>query len=230
MESFFKLYKELQLKRPIFISSIIFACVLTIGAWKKPDKDKIYNSKDFDFYVLSLSWSPTYCENSGMKARQSAQCQIGANHGLIVHGLWPQFEKGYPRECNTKFEAPKPSLIAKMQDIMPSEHLVKIEWERHGTCSGFDADEYYNILRKAFFKIKIPKIEDGKNTSVKKLEYDFVKANYGMTTKGIAIINNNGKFSEARICLDKKLQFRECIEVDGKAAKDYNMLYVPLKK
>lgn len=230
MESFFKLYKELQLKPKVYVFAILFACVLAIGGWKKPNKNYEKPTKDFDFYVLALSWSPTYCAQNGFNARQTGQCQIGANYGLIVHGLWPQFENGYPRECKTAMDAPKPSLIAKMQDIMPSERLVKIEWDRHGTCSGLNSDDYFGILRKAYNQIKIPKIEDGTNISVKKLEDDFIKANYGMTKKGIAIINKDGKFSEARICLDKKLKFRDCDEVDARASKDYDKLYITPKK
>lgn len=51
--------------------------------------------KGFDFYVLSLSWSPTWCGANDPKGK-SGQCEDGSGHGLIVHGLWPQEESGYP--------------------------------------------------------------------------------------------------------------------------------------
>ncbi|MBW8619455.1 MAG: ribonuclease, partial [Hyphomicrobiales bacterium] len=54
----------------------------------------------FDFYVLALSWSPAYCANGGDK-RSPEQCQLGAQKGFVVHGLWPQYEKGYPISCPT---------------------------------------------------------------------------------------------------------------------------------
>lgn len=217
----------MQLKKHNYAISIIIISVFMLGAWKQKP---IFKQNSFDFYVLSLSYSPTYCENNGLNARQTGQCRIGANYGLIVHGLWPQYEKGYPRECISPQKPPNAGLIAQMQDIMPSQKLVEIEWERHGTCSQMSAPEYFATLRKAYDKIKIPKIESNKNISVKKLETDFIKENYGLSKKGIAIISAKNKFSEVRICLTKQLEFRECDEVDKRAAKDFDDLYIPPKR
>src|SRR3977135_1905030 len=53
---------------------------------------------DFDFYVLSLSWSSGFCETpAGARAR--GQCDASVNLGFVVHGLWPQDEHGYPSDC-----------------------------------------------------------------------------------------------------------------------------------
>ena len=43
---------------------------------------------EFDFYVLALSWSPTFCENSKERAsnRADPQCN-GRPFAFIVHGL-----------------------------------------------------------------------------------------------------------------------------------------------
>ena len=53
---------------------------------------------DFDYYVLSLSWSSGFCETPA-GARAHGQCDAGANLGFVVHGLWPQYEHGYPSDC-----------------------------------------------------------------------------------------------------------------------------------
>ena len=58
---------------------------------------------EFDYYVLSLSWSPNWCQLEG-NARQSEQCE--EDHGWILHGLWPQFHRGYPSYCRTIERAP----------------------------------------------------------------------------------------------------------------------------
>jgi ribonuclease T2 len=51
----------------------------------------------FDFYVLSLSWSPSYCEQAGERAPRQ---QCGERpYSFVVHGLWPQYEKGFPEFC-----------------------------------------------------------------------------------------------------------------------------------
>ncbi|URK88119.1 hypothetical protein LP421_11595 [Rhizobium sp. RCAM05350] len=55
----------------------------------------------FDFYVLSLSWSPSWCLENDPSGR-SMQCDPDNNHGFIVHGLWPQNEQGYPEFCRSR--------------------------------------------------------------------------------------------------------------------------------
>src|SRR3979490_1711090 len=55
----------------------------------------------FDFYVLSLSWSPSFCEEAserGNEGRSQAQCG-GRPFSFVVHGLWPQYEHGFPDYC-----------------------------------------------------------------------------------------------------------------------------------
>ncbi len=51
----------------------------------------------FDYYVLSLSWSPSFCETATSNARRQ---QCGARpFSFVVHGLWPQYERGFPESC-----------------------------------------------------------------------------------------------------------------------------------
>src|SRR5262245_12074681 len=53
----------------------------------------------FDFYVLSLSWSPSFCEAAGERGTPPQQ-QCGARpYSFVVHGLWPQYERGFPEFC-----------------------------------------------------------------------------------------------------------------------------------
>lgn len=53
---------------------------------------------DFDYYVLSLSWSPNWCATTG-DHRESEQCDPARDLGWVVHGLWPQYESGWPSYC-----------------------------------------------------------------------------------------------------------------------------------
>jgi ribonuclease I len=51
------------------------------------------NSEDrpsaFVFYVLSLSWSPSFCLTEAGR-QERLQCGPGRRHGFIVHCLWPR--------------------------------------------------------------------------------------------------------------------------------------------
>jgi len=96
----------------------------------------------FDFYVLSLSWSPDYCAGPA-GARDRFQCAGPRKYGFVVHGLWPQFERGWPEECTTDRLNLAAPLRKDILEIMPSERLMNHEWRKHGTCSGLTPKQYF---------------------------------------------------------------------------------------
>jgi ribonuclease T2 len=53
----------------------------------------------FDFYILSLSWSPSYCEAAGERGPPPQQQCSARPYSFVVHGLWPQYEHGFPEYC-----------------------------------------------------------------------------------------------------------------------------------
>ena len=77
----------------------------------------------FDFYVLTLSWSPDYCAKNGQRDQQ--QCNSGKKLGFVLHGLWPQYQKGYPASCST--EKLTPALKQKFPGLYPSDKLYNHE-------------------------------------------------------------------------------------------------------
>jgi ribonuclease T2 len=64
---------------------------LTVGMGVAAAQDRRQNEPgQFDYYVLSLSWSPSFCEASGERGAPPQQ-QCGARaYSFVVHGLWPQ--------------------------------------------------------------------------------------------------------------------------------------------
>ncbi|MBN8648237.1 MAG: ribonuclease T2 [Caulobacterales bacterium] len=203
----------------------------------KPQNQNYKNSNyydeekgDFDFYVLSLSWSPTFCIKHKKLSQSEEQCKSGSKKGFVVHGLWPQFEHGYPRSCPSNKSTPDNGLAMQMLDIMPSTRLVRLEWERHGTCSGLEPKQYFQTLRKAREKINIPNFNYQDRPTTALIEQEFVKSNPGLDRNGIAIIHNDNMMAEVRICLKKSLEFRPCEEVNSRAAKDYDKLFIPSPK
>ncbi|HVG46695.1 MAG TPA: ribonuclease T, partial [Rubellimicrobium sp.] len=91
---------------------------------------------DFDYYILSLSWSPNWCALEGA-ARGAPECQAGEGLGWILHGLWPQYETGgWPSRCEARVPDATRRQTAAMADIMGSDGLAWHEWQVHGTCSG----------------------------------------------------------------------------------------------
>ena len=92
----------------------------------------------FDYYVLSLSWSPSWCRAEG-DARDADQCDPGRRNSFVVHGLWPQYERGYPEYCQRPAPRLDRNLMRSMLDLMPAPGLIFHEWDKHGTCSGLTA-------------------------------------------------------------------------------------------
>lgn len=113
---------------------------------------------DFDYYSLVLSWSPTHCaEDAGPDDALQCNRSDGRRYAFVLHGLWPQYERGYPENCATRSRpfVPEPT-IDRMLDIMPSRGLIIHEYRKHGTCSGLTANEYFGASQALFKSIKIP--------------------------------------------------------------------------
>src|ERR1700748_3723530 len=77
----------------------------------------------FDFYVLSLSWSPSFCdavtERSPQNAARQTECGKQA-FAFIVQGLGPQYERGFPEFCQNPAPRLDRNVISSMIDLMPS--------------------------------------------------------------------------------------------------------------
>ena len=173
----------------------------------------------FDFYVLALSWSPAYCETARGRGRE--QCDSGRPYAFVVHGLWPQHEVGYPRDCLLPAPRIDEALIRSILDLMPARGLVINEWRRHGTCSGLAAADYFALVRRARERVGIPKIfqkiDDYVVMSPDEVENAFVTANEGLRRDMIAVTCDERRLREVRICFAKDLAFRSCPEVDPRA-------------
>jgi ribonuclease T2 len=112
---------------------------------------------DFDYYALVLSWSPSFCADGAHS--DSPQCAIDAPrpYNFVLHGLWPQYGKGWPQDCATERAPFVPNgLINQMLDIMPARQLVIHEYKKHGTCSGLSPEAYFALARKLYTSVKIP--------------------------------------------------------------------------
>ncbi|AKI01119.1 ribonuclease I [Hoeflea sp. IMCC20628] len=184
----------------------------------------------FDFYVLALSWSPAYCLIEGAGANQQ-QCADDRDLRFVVHGLWPQFESGYPEYCPTGEPERVPSGLGRdYSDIVPSMGLMGHQWRKHGSCSGLSQNDYFRVLRAARDQVTVPADFSMGNLPAQMGAMDaeaaFVAANPGMAEDGIAISCARGMLREVRICLTPSLKFRACGDVDRGGCK-INNLEVP---
>lgn len=167
----------------------------------------------FDYYVLSLSWSPTFCALTG-DARGEDQCDPRHDHSFTLHGLWPQYDFGWPSYCRTSARDPSRSDTRAMVDIMGSSGLAWHEWKKHGRCSGLSSHDYFAASRLAYEKVEIPDVLANLDRDLKLpvsvVEDAFLEVNPGLTRNMITITCEAGRIDEARICLTRDLEFRAC--------------------
>lgn len=168
---------------------------------------------EFDYYILSLTWSPNWCALEG-DARGADQCDERHDHGWIVHGLWPQYEAGWPSFCRTSERDPSRSDTRAMTDIMGSSGLAWHQWKKHGRCSGLSADEYFETARRAYEGLVRPEVfrnlDEPVRISASVVEAAFLRANPDWTPDMVTITCKSGHIQEARLCLTRDLQPRIC--------------------
>src|SRR3954467_2197416 len=172
----------------------------------------------FDFYVLSLSWSPSFCKETEERGRESNEQCRSRPYAFVVHGLWPQYERGFPRDCQVPAPRLNRELMTSMLDLMPAPRLIYHEWDQHGTCSGLAAQAYFDLVRKAREAVRIPEAYTAPKATLTgapdEVEEAFVKANPGLSRTAIAVTCSSTRLSEVRVCMGKDLKFRDCSEVD----------------
>lgn len=172
----------------------------------------------FDYYALVLSWSPTHCAGVS-PSEPDPQCnrRDGRRYAFVLHGLWPQHERGYPEYCPTARRpfVPQP-LIDDMLDIMPSPKLVIHEFRKHGVCTGLDAAQYYALSRRLFEKVKVPESYvnpfESRMVGPDDLMDEFMKENPKLKPDMIAVScgGPGSRLREIRICFDRNGEFRAC--------------------
>ncbi|MEZ5351711.1 MAG: ribonuclease T2 [Bryobacteraceae bacterium] len=166
----------------------------------------------FDYYVLSLSWSPQHCSTPNGQ-RDRIQCAGTRQFGFVAHGLWPQFERGWPQFCSDD-RGPDSATIDQTIDVMPSPGLMRHEWSKHGTCSGMNAAQYFARVRQAYQQVKIPPEYQAplKNVVVspRRLKERFLEVNRVGDVSNVAVVCSGRFLQEVRVCLDKNLRARAC--------------------
>jgi ribonuclease T2 len=214
-------------------AATVAAWVLALSAAAVPAQDARQNQPgEFDFYVLALSWSPSFCDAAGERAKQQAECGERP-YSFVVHGLWPQYEKGFPEYCQVPSPRLDRNIISAMLDLMPAPRLIFREWDRHGTCSGLPPRAYFETLRKARAIVKIPseflEVKSELTVTPDAVEEAFTKANPGLNRGAIAVGCDAKRLREIRICMTRDLGFRDCAEVERRSCRRDKLVMPPVR-
>ena len=218
-------------------STVLLLCAALIAIFAAPAtaQDARQNTPgQFDFYVLSLSWSPSYCEASAERSGRAPDQQCGERpYSFVVHGFWPQYEKGFPEYCQVPAPRLDRNIVSSMLDLMPAPRLIFHEWDRHGTCSGLSARAYFETARKARAQVKIPneylELKTALTVTPDDVEDAFVKVNPSLSRSAMAVGCDSRRLREVRICMTKELRFRDCDEVDRRACRRERLVMPPVR-
>ncbi len=184
----------------------------------------------FDYYVLALGWSPNWCALEG-RARGAEQCDTDL--GWNLHGLWPQFHRGYPSYCKTLERAPSRAMTRDMADIMGSSGLAWHQWKKHGTCSGLSAAQYYALSREAYRRVVRPavfrKLDQTVRLPAGVVEDAFLKANPGVEPDGLTVTCRDGYIQEVRLCFSRDLTPVPCGQDVVRDCRLKDALFTPIE-
>lgn len=193
----------------LVIAAICFCSILL----NSPAQAQGEKAGDFDYYVMSLGWSANWCALTG-DGRGDPQCDKGRGLTWTLHGLWPQYERGYPSDYRTVQNDPNRSDSAQMADIMGGAGLAFYEWKKHGRCSSLSAKSYYSTMRKAYKSVVIPpifaKISKDLTVPAAVIEDAFAESNPQIARDQMTVTCTQGMIQELRICLTKDLEPRRC--------------------
>lgn len=206
---------------------IVALLVMTRMAWADGEP-----AGKFDYYVLALSWSPNWCALEG-DARNSDQCNPSRELGWVMHGLWPQYESGWPSYCRTSQRDPSRSQTSAMSDIMGTSGAAWYQWKKHGRCSGLSAPAYFDVAREAYRQVIRPpvfrKLETPVELPAAVIEEAFLKENTDLTAEMLTVTCKSSRIQEVRICLTKDLQPRNCGEDVARDCQMTDALFAPIK-
>ncbi|SOB93079.1 ribonuclease T2 [Rhodobacter sp. JA431] len=190
------------------VLAIACAALLAMPAWAEGEQ-----AGDFDYYVLSLSWAPGWCATEGA-GRDAAQCDPANDAHFVLHGLWPQYESGWPSYCRTTARNPSRAQTAAMEDIMGSDGAAWYQWKKHGRCAGLSATDYFAQARAAYESVTVPWVFQQLTKDVrlpaKVVEEAFLEANPNLRPDMVTVTCDQGRIDEVRICLNKDLTPRAC--------------------
>lgn len=201
-----------KVSRPLLTALILLG---SQGLAQAGNNDPYGTSGEFDYYLLSLSWSPTYC----LTHPTDSQC-TGKGFGTVLHGLWPQYTNpkahdghGWPQFCKTTQTLDKAAREFG-NSVFPSPKLVSHEWGKHGTCTGLSALDYFKAADQARDSIKLPPSLEAPTTahsySLDELRKAILDANPGMPARSLTLSCQGPELAEIRVCTTQTLQPTAC--------------------
>jgi ribonuclease T2 len=198
--------------KSLALLAFVFLCAAGSASARHRSHADAGTPGDFAYYLLSLSWSPAFC----LSSPGAAECNGPRRYGFIVHGLWPQYEQGWPEHCDVHVSVPD-DVVQSIADLMPARGLVYHEWSAHGTCSGLEPAAFFALVRRARAGISIPQELSSPMQVAEQppaaIVSAFLRANPRLPAQSVVVTctgQGSPRLREVHICLDRDLMPRAC--------------------
>jgi len=196
------------------MAALMRIVVLVAACFTAPPASAQDRAGQFDHYLLALSWMPAFCTAQGDR-RNDPRCAPGTGLGWMVHGLWPQHAGGgWPEYCPTSERAPSRRETAAQVDLFGASGPAWHQWNKHGSCTGLSAADYYALTREALARLVLPEVFTAIRAPVsvapEVVEAAFIAANPGLTHETMITTCRHDALVELRLCLTRTLEPRPC--------------------
>jgi ribonuclease T2 len=200
------------MRRSLLWLIVAALCLCTVLLARRHRKPGTQDRAQFDYYLLSLSWAPNYCADHPQD--RSAECKPGNRTAFVLHGLWPSSNDDpmQPLSCGT---APPVAsdIVRHMLEYFPDKGLIQHEWQKHGTCSGLTAAQYFGQVEQAYKSVQPPEsyktLNHEETVSVRQIEQDFSATNHAPES-AFRVSCHASELVGVEACLDKDLKFQAC--------------------
>lgn len=170
-------------------------------------------AEGFDYYVLAISWMPGWCAEEG-EARGDPRCagRAEAERPWGLHGLWPQFETGWPEFCRSPHPDATRAETRAAAVLFGSPGAAWHQWRKHGRCSGLAARDYFRAAARALGAVRLPAdlAARGPRATGADIARAVLALNPGLGADMLAVTCRGGRLAELRLCLTPELAPRAC--------------------
>jgi ribonuclease T2 len=161
---------------------------------------------DFDYYVLSLSVDADMVRAGRRRPEQSRNATGGRVLGFTLHGLWPQYEDGWPSFCPRRC-ARQRGQTGAMADIMGSSGLGLAPVAQARGCSGAVVRGLFRPVAAGLRPGRAPRRAAPPRPrgppARHVIEEAFLEANPDLEPDMLTVTCRAGRVQEVRLCLTR---------------------------
>ena len=190
--------------------AVVLAMIATVAVAREHRERHEETGGRFDYYLMSLSWSPSYCQAHPQDTDQCAH----KGFGFVLHGLWPDGRGDlWPQYCRKGVAVPEP-VLRETLCVMPSVELQQHEWAKHGVCAFRTPDAYFRASRALYAAVRYPDMDAlsrNRDLRVASFAAAFAARNPGLRPGMMRVsIDTKGWLEEVLVCLDTRFRPTAC--------------------